>query len=268
MQTFKKISWFKNINSKPKAKIRLFCFHHAGGGASVFKPWLRHFPQEIEICPVLLPGRETRIKETPYISMERLLNRLAYEIEPFLDKPCAFFGHSMGSTISYELTRCLLKWEKPTPVKLFLSGRRAPHMPSPKPKISELPHDEFLEELREQNGTPEEVFESEELLEFVIPILRTDYRLLEHHEHIPGPPIDIPITAFGGSDDRDVPIETIRGWEKYTSSHFDFEIFPGGHFYIKSPQSKLVPRIGRDLLNLINKSKSTNDPQLLIRTLT
>ena len=252
MQILRKTFWFKNINSNPEAKIRLFCFHHAGGGASVFKPWLQHLPKEVEMCPILLPGRETRIKEKPYTSMERLLSRLSYEIEPFLDKPCAFFGHSMGSTISYELTRYLLKWEKPTPIQLFLSGRRAPHMPSNKPKISELPHDEFLEELREHGGTPEEVFESEELLEFVLPILRNDYRLLEHHEHIPGPPINIPITAFGGTEDNDVPIETIKGWEKYTSSNFNFELFPGGHFYIKSPNTKLVSRIGDHLLKLID----------------
>ena len=46
------------------APARLFCFPPAGGGASTFYPLMALDSARIEICPVALPGREGRFKES------------------------------------------------------------------------------------------------------------------------------------------------------------------------------------------------------------
>ncbi len=100
-------NWVACAKPNPQAKLRLFCFHYAGGGASVFRGWRDSLPQSVEVCAIELPGRGMRLRESPFTQLEPLVQHLASTLLPYLDKPFAFFGHSMGGLVSFELTRLL-----------------------------------------------------------------------------------------------------------------------------------------------------------------
>src|SRR5579859_4348934 len=125
------LRWFPYFYHKPAAasRIRLFCFPYAGGSASTFYSWLKLFPDTIEVCPVQLPGRENRLVETPLTSLPELLPTLGDALLPFLDRPFALFGHSMGALICFELARYLRREYCLSPHHFFASGSRGPQQP-------------------------------------------------------------------------------------------------------------------------------------------
>ena len=134
--------------------MRLFCFPYAGGGASLYQMWTHSMPAEIEICAVQLPGRENRLREKPCSQLERLVEMLGQELNPYFDLPFAFFGHSMGALISFELVRHLRRNENSIPVHLFVSGCRSPHLPAEQAPMHNLALPDLLTELRNLKGTP------------------------------------------------------------------------------------------------------------------
>jgi medium-chain acyl-[acyl-carrier-protein] hydrolase len=138
-------------------KVRLFCFPFAGAGASVYRNWHHTLPKSIEVCPVQLPGREERLLEVPFTCLELLVVELSKVIEPYLDRPFAFFGHSMGASISFELARHLRRMNQPLPVHLFISGRRAPQILGTEATTYHLPDPDFIEELRRHLGEHQKV---------------------------------------------------------------------------------------------------------------
>ena len=98
-------SWILRSKPKPKAHLRFFCFPYAGAGASAFASWADLMPPEVELCAVQLPGRESRLREKPFVRLPPLVRAVRESLRPYLHKPFAFFGHSMGALISFELAR-------------------------------------------------------------------------------------------------------------------------------------------------------------------
>ena len=123
--------WLACPQLNPQARMRLFCFPYAGGGASIFHRWPGKLPTMVEVCAVLLPGRGNRLTEPPFIQLSPLVQTLTEALLPHLTTPFAFFGHSMGALIGFELARQLRRQQGPSPVHLFVSGREAPQLPSP-----------------------------------------------------------------------------------------------------------------------------------------
>src|SRR5262245_25838037 len=120
--------WLACVQPRLRPGVRLFCFPHAGGGASLFRGWADGLPDAVEVCPVQLPGRETRFREPPFLCLEPLIEALATALRPHLDRPFAFFGHSLGALVAFELARRLGRAEGPQPVHLFVSGCAAPQI--------------------------------------------------------------------------------------------------------------------------------------------
>ncbi len=173
---------------------------------------------------------------------------IASALIPYLDKPFVFFGHSMGGLISFELTRLLRRKSARSPVHLFISGRRAPQLPSEKPPIHTLPELAFLQELRHLKGTPEEVLVNTELMQLLLPILRADFAVLETYLYTKEPPLECPITVFGGWQDREVSCDELEAWREQTSTAFSLYMLPGDHFFIHSAQTLLFQRITKQLV--------------------
>jgi medium-chain acyl-[acyl-carrier-protein] hydrolase len=231
--------WINYIKPNPSASLRLFCFPYAGGNSYIFRPWLNRMPETIEICPIELPGRGFQLKSTPYRQIEPLVKAIATAILPYLDKPFAFFGHSMGGLVSFELARFIRREYNLEPVHLFVSGRRAPQTKDAKPPIHHLPQAEFIQELRQLNGTPEAVLNNNELMELLVPILRADFALLENYNYTPEAPLNCPISVFGGLQDREVELKELKAWREQTCSSFSLKMLTGDHFFIHSSQSFL-----------------------------
>jgi surfactin synthase thioesterase subunit/glycosyltransferase involved in cell wall biosynthesis len=239
-------AWFPGIEVNPSPRVRLFCFPHAGGGAAVFRRWAEGLPSDIAVCPVRLPGRESRAGEQPFTRMEPLIEALGNAILPHLGRPFAFFGHSMGAGAAFELTRWLRRRGEALPARLIVSGARAPQYrlnwtPPPEPTEAEL-----MEQLRRLDGIPREALENEEVMRLVLPALRADTSLYRNWVYVPEPPLACPILACGGEADPNVAREHLEAWALQTSSSFALRIFPGGHFYLHA-QAGFLPALAREL---------------------
>jgi len=174
---------------------------------------------------------------------------MAEALLPHLEGSFAFFGHSMGAIISFELAHLLRREHKPGPAHLFLSGRPAPHRTKKKSPTYNLPEPEFIEELRRLQGTPAEVLAHPELMSVLTPILRADLEICQTYEYAPRPPLECPITVFGGLQDQDVSREQLEGWRDYTSSSFAVRMFPGNHFFLHTSAPVLLRMIAQELRN-------------------
>ena len=227
-------SWITRPKPNPKARLRLFCFPFAGGAASIFRTWPDQLAPDIEVCPVELPGRGKRLREPLFTGILPLIEILTPALLPYLDIPFAFFGHSLGTIISFELARQLRREKAPSPRHLFISGRRAPQVPPRKRPLHNLPKSELIEELRQYNGTPETVLANQELMELFLPILRADFGINENYTYTSEPPLNCPISVFGGLEDTDANSDELNAWRDQTSSTFTIDMFPGGHFFINN----------------------------------
>ncbi len=250
MVAIAKNPWVMIPRPKPQARLRLFCFPHAGGAASAFYTWSDGLPRDIEVCPVQLSGRESRLGEPLYTRLDALLPAVLQGIQPYLDKPFVFFGHSMGAKISFELARELRKRSGPMPLCLFVSGSRAPQITERDP-IHHLPEAEFVEKIRRFNGTPEIVLQNAELMELFLPILRADHAIDETYVYTPGDPLDCPILALGGEQDTGVTREDLIAWREMTRGAFSLTMFPGDHFFIRPAQALILKVIGQELTQLL-----------------
>jgi medium-chain acyl-[acyl-carrier-protein] hydrolase len=231
-----------------KTRLRLFCFPYAGGGASIFRAWSAKLPPTVEVCPIQLPGREHRWREAPFTRLLPLVEILAQDLQPLLHLPFAFFGHSMGALISFELAQQLCRKHGKTPVHLFVSGARAPHLPDLDPPIHHLPDAVFVEALRRRyNGIPEEVLRNAELMQIVLPALRADVEMCETYVPTTGAPLTSPISAYGGQYDTQIGYDGVVGWYVQTWGAFTFRFFPGGHFFLTSAQAALLRVISSEL---------------------
>lgn len=258
-------SYVKIPDPNPQARVRLFCFPYAGGSSLIFRTWSKSLPT-IEVCPIELPGRGSQMKLAPFTRLETLVSAIAPILLPHLDKPFAFFGHSMGAIVSFELARLLLREYNISPVHLFVSGRRPPQIPDSKPPIHALPESEFIEELRRLNGTPQAVLENAELMQLIIPSLRADFAVLETYVYAPEPILNCPITAFGGREDPEVSGDELQGWRDQTNAAFSLQMFNGDHFFLHSAQSLLLQSLSvqlnsESLYNTLPKAQTTPSRQ-------
>lgn len=250
-------SWIVVRKANPWANLRLFCFPYSGAGASMFTKWVEKLPSTVELYAVQLPGRETRLVEPLFTRLPPLVEATAAALLPHLaDKPFAFFGHSMGALLAFELARYLRRTQRAAdglqPVHLFVSGHTAPQLGQRKPPIHALPEAEFVAELRRYNGTPEEVLQHAELRQLLLPILRADFALYETYVYTPDPPLDCPISVFGGMQDEDVPQEGLEPWRGQTRAAFSLQMFPGDHFFVNSTQNHFLPTLAQQLERVAN----------------
>jgi medium-chain acyl-[acyl-carrier-protein] hydrolase len=233
----------------PAAALRLICFPYAGGGASAYHPWAKLLPSTVEVCALQLPGRETRRREMPYTKFDEAINGLIQALEPLLDKPFAFFGHSLGALLAFETARRLRQAGQPQPYHLLLSSRQPPQLPEPFPPIASLPETEFVAEVqRRYDGIPQVILQEPELMALFLPILRADFAVLESHSYCEEPPLAAAITVYGGSHDPLVTAAALNQWRQHTTEAFVQEQFAGGHFYVQVQRAALVASITRRLL--------------------
>ena len=242
--------WLAYREVNPRARLRMFCFPYAGGGASAYRGWAAALPSNIEVCPVQLPGRESRLREPPFTSPAPLIQAIADALDSYLGMPFVFFGHSMGGMIGFELTRELRRRGKPLPLHLFVAGRRAPDVPPREEPLHDLPEPEFIEELRKLKGTPEEVLQHAELMKLLSPVLRADFAVNETYVFTEEEPLEQGISAFGGLGDEEVLRDDLERWRQHTRGRFRLRMLPGDHFFLHSHKDLVTEAVARDLSEL------------------
>jgi len=249
--------WIVFQRPNPVARVRLFCFPYAGGSASMFRSWAEEAPPEVEVCAIQPPGRENRWREPRLTVLPEFLLSLAQSILPHLKLPFAFFGHSLGALIAFELARLLRRQGDPQPLCLFVSGRRAPHLPDPRPSTHQLPDGEFIDSIRRLGGTPEELLQNSEVTQLFLPTLRADFALNETYTYRVDEPLECPIFAFGGAEDPEAGRDEVAAWDAHTSASFSTRMFPGDHFFVNSSRVLLSRLVFRHLLTCAEGPTST-----------
>ena len=234
--------WVTSIKASDAVHVRVFCFPYAGAGASLFRVCAPCLPDGIELCAVQLPGREDRMTETPYRELAALVPQVVTGLGPHLDRPFALFGHSVGALVAYEVARSLCASGRP-PVHLFVSGQRAPHLPSRTPARHALPAGEFEAALAGLDGTPADVLRHREIMAVLAPLLRADFALEETYTHEPGESLDVPMTVFGSVDDSEVNHHELDAWQVHTRQPCGVRLFHGNHFYIRENPAPIVQAI-------------------------
>jgi medium-chain acyl-[acyl-carrier-protein] hydrolase len=239
--------WCEMAKPNPHAAARLFCFPHAGGRASVFHTWHRELPADIEVCAIQPPGRATRMGEPAPADVPALVAQLGPAVAPMWDRPCVFFGHSLGALVSFELARWMRRHYGRVPEQLFVSGRRAPQFPDTRDPLHAAPEDVLLEAVRKMGGTPAEVLVEPELLRCVLPVLRADLRIAETYAYVDEPPLACPITALAGADDPTTSEDNIAAWHTQTSSLFSKHVLDGGHFFVETNRRRVLDVLVREM---------------------
>jgi medium-chain acyl-[acyl-carrier-protein] hydrolase len=240
-------SWIACRKPNPQARLRLFCFPYAGSGASIFRTWADGLPADVEVCPVQFPGRGTRLTEVPFTQISPLIEALTQALDPLLDKPFAFFGHSLGALVGFELARQLRRQSGVQPVRLFVSADRAPQILHRDRPLHALPEGELLVELHRLFGIPGKVLEEAELMQIMLPVLRADFAVYETYVYATEPPLSCPISALGGLQDQRVGRGDLEAWREQTNSSFSLRMFPGDHFFWNTMQPLLLQALSQEL---------------------
>jgi surfactin synthase thioesterase subunit len=230
--------------ARSDAALRLFCFHPAGVGASVYRQWGFDLPSSVEVAAVQLPGRANRLKEPPVANISLLVDALVLNLAPHFEGRFAFFGHSMGAVLAHELAHALRDRGLPSPGHLILSGRKAPTVPNRFPQLQHFPDDVFVAEINNRyGGIAPEILEHQDLLKLLLPCLRADIAALEDFSVPARAPLDIPIAVFGGDSDRQTSVQDLKPWGQETTADCEVRVFPGGHFYLDALRDKVLAKI-------------------------
>lgn len=227
----------------PSHKLRLFCFSYAGGSSMIYRAWQAALGPQIEVCAIQLPGRGTRLMEPLYSNMQELVPVIAQVIASQNNMPFAFFGHSLGALLSFEVARYCHFQHLPTPVHLIASGTSAPQKRSASKNMHMMSDADLTAELEKFNATPPEVLAHRELMELVLPMIRADFALVDTYQYRPMPLLSLPITVFAGREDDRVDEDQVNYWQKETSGPFQIEWFEGGHFFINSEAAAVHAKV-------------------------
>ncbi len=231
------------------SKIKLFCVPYAGSSAMVYSRWKKGLAEFIELHEIELPGRGKRFSDPFCNSIEEVVDDIISKIKDEIADGCqyAFFGHSMGTLIVYELTNRIKELYNSTPVHVFFSGRNSPDKRVEDKVVHTLPDDEFKNELNKFGGIPEKVFENNELANIFIPILRADYKLIDTYNYNDVKKrLQSNITVLYGTNDAYIKYD-IGSWENFTTKQSKIIQFQGGHFFISDYMNEVIEIINNTL---------------------
>lgn len=224
--------------------LRLICLPHSGGSPALFQQWPDTLPPDVEMHAVQLPGRGLRFRESPYQRLQPLVQALAAALAPVLtDLPFAFFGHSLGALLAFELTHAL--GPELQPRALFASACHAPQLLPTGERLHTLPRHELIQALKRINGTPPELFADADILDLILPTLRADMAVYETYVYRERGPLTCPIIACGGRDDTRVAPEQVEAWRQQAAGSFETHLFAGDHFYLHQAVPQLTQLVGR-----------------------
>ncbi|MEO6730455.1 MAG: thioesterase domain-containing protein [Ferruginibacter sp.] len=231
-----------------KKTTDLFCLPFAGGNKYSYREFLDKSPSFLNIVTLEYPGRGGRMKDPLITDINELVNDIYGQIKPLINNnDYAIYGHSLGGLMSYLLTLKLIENNDKLPVHLFITGTTGPSAISRTEKKRHLlEKKEFVEEIRELNGMPEEILNNEELLFYFEPILRSDFKVSEEYVYQENPPLNIPVTVITGTGE-DMELDDIQLWQKETTYAVDFKRMPGKHFFIFQHTFKIIEIISKKL---------------------
>lgn len=237
----------------------LYCLPYAGGAANlIYSKWGKCLDERIKVVPLDLAGHGTRIREKFNESIEEAVLDLFEKIESGIsNERYAFYGHSMGAVLAYELTSLIQEKNLNLPETLFLSGRKPINTVTLEESKFDSPEDVFIKSIMDLGGTPQGFFDNGEMRKIYLPIIRNDYYLLWKYRRFEkeGICVDTDIMAFAGQMDNLANIEQMNDWRNYFSGDFESYEYSGGHFFINDHYSEICDHINYRLLGVTSYEK-------------
>lgn len=234
-------TWLRRFRTTSTATIRLVCLPHAGGAATYYFPMSSSLPSWVDVLAVQYPGRQDRRGDRCIDSIGELADRVSEAVFEDAKLPTAFFGHSMGAVVAFEVARRLEARGAP-PAVLFVSGRRAPSRTRPG-WIHQLDNAGIIAELRRLSATDDKVLSDEEFMRAALPAIRNDYKAIETYACPGGTAVTSPITVLVGDRDPQTTIEEAEAWRRHTTGAFTLKTFPGGHFFLNDNRMKVAAEV-------------------------
>lgn len=235
--------WIHRYTGSDTSKIKLICFHYAGGNASWYDSWCEKNDGFFEIYPVQLPMRSERIDESMPDTMEELAEEFIRECIPLFKEPFVLFGHSMGAQLAYE-TACQLKVNYGiSPLLLVISACGAPIRAERELNgysAKTVSEEKLIQILTDYAQTDSLLLEYLEFREYYLPIVRQDFFLCENYCKPPEKIISSPVYVFRGNNDFSVTYESSEKWKAYTSGECKQFVFDGNHFYAEDYVEKIL----------------------------
>lgn len=232
-------------------RLRLFCFHHAGGSAWSFADWVHRLGSGVEVVPVPMPPRSAPAAGVPgaVSTMDALVDEVTRQLAPALDRPYAFYGHSMGSLVAHGVAQRQLAAGRRPPALFVATAHRAPHLP-PAPALEVAPSDEAaLDLLLGLGGAGRLLRENPARMRAVVDRLREDLRVCGTHRRPPSGhrPLPCPLHVMIGDRDPLVPVADAEAWRTHTSARFALHTLPGGHFFVREHKDLFFKELRRVL---------------------
>ncbi|UQA94910.1 thioesterase II family protein [Streptomyces halobius] len=240
-------TWLRRHPVEGPVVSRLVCLPHAGGTAGSFAGWAGRLPAGVELIAVQYPGRQDRLAEEPIGDMAEMAEQVAQALRPLLDLPMAFFGHSMGTGLSYEVAGRLEREDGFVVDHIFVSARPAPHLIDGEHR-HRLSDEDLASAMRRLGGPDAEAFDYPGLLPLILPPLRADLALLDRYRPEQLTPLRAPLTAFGGESDDTCPVSELPAWEEATTAGARVRTFPGGHHYLRECEDEVIAAVSVEIL--------------------
>lgn len=225
-------------------RVRLFCFPHSGGGASTFRGWQDDLPG-LDVLPILLPGREERAAEPVVTSMSELADTVCEALLPHTGQPFAFFGHSMGAVLGFEVALRLTR-RGASPQALFVAGMLPPHRARAS-TVHTLPDEELLRLARDLGGIPAVIQDDPAMLESFLRSIRADTTALGSYQYTPGSRLSCPVVVFNGREDPLTDSDAMTHWAELTVGKSIVHTLPGGHFFVHEHRHTVTRLIAAEL---------------------
>jgi surfactin synthase thioesterase subunit len=251
--------WVVRSKVVENPRLRLFCLPYFAGGASIFTSWHEFLPDDIEVCAIQMPGREERGDERPFDDVNELVAKITEVIEPLLTAPIAFYAHSSGAGIAFELARFLRREQGVNPTNFMVGGWRAPHLESPFEFLNAIGDDEVYAEKNIPNiknhmrtlDIPDAVIDNDEVFNEMLPSLRADILLGKRYSYYEEEKFTCPIVAFAGSEDPVFDESQIKSWEDQAGGDFKFVMVNGGHLFCRDNKEELLETISVELSEVV-----------------
>lgn len=215
--------------------MKLFCIPFAGGSESMYFEWQKYLSSTITLNPVLLKGRGRKINEKFYSSIEEAVDDIfKHNFQAIEDENYAIYGHSMGGLLAYEIYYKIIEEGIKEPSHLFFSGCKAPHLSREKKKISDLSDEKLLLELEQMGGTKKEFIDNNELMEIFLPVIRSDFNMIEKYNYIQKDyKINCGVTILNGNRD-DITLTELLSWKELIQEKYKIHNLDGDHFFLES----------------------------------
>lgn len=224
--------------------MRLYTIPYAGGFSFTYQKWTKYLHHNIQLVPIEFPGRGTRANEAICSSIGQMASAVMNQIETE-DDEYVLFGHSMGAYVLLELYKQICISHKCLPKHVIISAMKPPHLYIPK-GYHLLDQEQFKRKILEMGGIPTSVTEDRSFTEYVMSLLKNDFRAVEQYtisEHLPLIACDVSLF----NSESDISHHNMLNWNQYARHSCSYYSFEGTHFFINEFVYEVVSRVNQIL---------------------